>query len=146
MYPTAEHLFQAHKFLPHRPDLAEYIRAMPTPRMALQEASRLRPYVRPDWFDVNVGIMDVVLENKFRQHAHLTELLRGTGKRELVEDSPVRVCVAILCSLLRYCADRSVLGHRRRHGKKRAGPSAHALAHEALSIDIESLPSERKHA
>jgi ribA/ribD-fused uncharacterized protein len=91
LYPTSEHLFQAHKFMATRPDLAEHIRCCSTPRKALEEATRLRPYVRHDWFEVNVGIMDLVLELKFTQHPLLADMLRRTGQREILEASPVRL-------------------------------------------------------
>lgn len=82
-------VFQAHKFLETEPHLAERIRKRPTPRAALQEARRLHSVQRSDWFDVNVGFMDNILEAKFRQHANLRNLLLTTGSRELVEKSPV---------------------------------------------------------
>ncbi|KZT64767.1 DUF1768-domain-containing protein [Daedalea quercina L-15889] len=88
-YPTAEHLFQAHKFMPTRADLAERIRKLHTPREALDEAGRLRRLQRPDWFDVNVDIMDEILKAKFTQHQGLRGLLLSTGDRDIVEDSPV---------------------------------------------------------
>ncbi|KAJ3557060.1 hypothetical protein NM688_g1677 [Phlebia brevispora] len=88
-YPTAEHLFQAHKFLPKRPELAERIRNLPSARAALQEATRLTRLRRTDWFDVNLDIMDTILEAKFTQHPSLRVLLLSTGDREIVEASPV---------------------------------------------------------
>ncbi|KAG8970951.1 hypothetical protein FRC05_011625 [Tulasnella sp. 425] len=49
-YPTSEHLFQARKFLDHRPLLAEHIRrGSDRPRFAFKEARRLAPEIRPDW-------------------------------------------------------------------------------------------------
>ncbi|KAH9932363.1 uncharacterized protein B0H18DRAFT_987775 [Fomitopsis serialis] len=89
MYPTAEHLFQAHKFMPSQPDLAERIRLLPGSRDALQEAGNLRPLQRADWFDVNVRVMEDVLEAKFAQHFSLRDMLLQTGDSELIEDSPV---------------------------------------------------------
>ncbi|KAH9932385.1 uncharacterized protein B0H18DRAFT_828582, partial [Fomitopsis serialis] len=89
MYPTAEHLFQAHKFMPNLPDLAERIRLLPRSRDAVQEAGSLRGLQRADWFDVNIRVMDDVLGAKFAQHLSLRDMLLKTGS-ELVEDSPVR--------------------------------------------------------
>ncbi|KAH9932389.1 uncharacterized protein B0H18DRAFT_987921 [Fomitopsis serialis] len=88
-YPTAEHLFQAHKFMITRPDLADRIRGLPSPRAALEEAGRLRRLQRTDWFDVNISVMDAILEAKFTQHPELREMLLGTGESSLIEDSPV---------------------------------------------------------
>ncbi|KIP09433.1 hypothetical protein PHLGIDRAFT_50683, partial [Phlebiopsis gigantea 11061_1 CR5-6] len=88
-YPTGEHLFQALKFMETDSRLAERVRRMPTPREALREATRLRNRQRTDWFEVNVGFMDQILQAKFSQHPHLERLLLNTGSRELIEDSPV---------------------------------------------------------
>ncbi|KAH9932391.1 uncharacterized protein B0H18DRAFT_1137743, partial [Fomitopsis serialis] len=60
-YPTAEHLFQAHKFIDTQPELAERVRHLPSARAALEEAGRCRKFQRTDWYDVNVGVMDAVL-------------------------------------------------------------------------------------
>jgi ribA/ribD-fused uncharacterized protein len=81
-------VFQAHKFLDHRPELAERIRNLRSAREALQEAQRLRRLQRADWFDINLGAMDRVLELKFSQHLRLADMLYNTGDAELVEDSP----------------------------------------------------------
>ncbi|EKM52578.1 uncharacterized protein PHACADRAFT_100358 [Phanerochaete carnosa HHB-10118-sp] len=89
LYPTSEHLFQAYKFLSTRPDLAERVRTTPTPRAALEEATRMRKLQRSDWFDVNISVMDQVLEAKFTQNAQLKKLLLDTGERDIIEDSPV---------------------------------------------------------
>ncbi|KAI0266409.1 hypothetical protein BC834DRAFT_969444 [Gloeopeniophorella convolvens] len=88
LYATAEHLFQALKFMNKHPDLAEFIRTRPSARAARTEAGHQRAKQRPDWFEVNVEIMDTVLHAKFTQHAELRDKLLGTGNRELIEDSP----------------------------------------------------------
>jgi ribA/ribD-fused uncharacterized protein len=81
-------VFQAFKFLDYKPELAERIRKLPSSRDALQEAGRLRRLQRPDWFDVNIGVMELILELKFTQHPRLGQMLLGTGSAHLVEDSP----------------------------------------------------------
>ncbi|EPS93933.1 hypothetical protein FOMPIDRAFT_1135253 [Fomitopsis schrenkii] len=88
-YPTAEHLFQAHKFFDTAPRLAEAIRRLPSPRAALAEAGRNRDHQRADWFEANILVMDAVLRAKFTQHRALRALLLDTGDAELIEDSPV---------------------------------------------------------
>ncbi|KZT64791.1 DUF1768-domain-containing protein [Daedalea quercina L-15889] len=88
-YPSAEHLFQAHKFMTTRPDTADLIRQLPSPRAALEEAGRRRKQQRADWFEINVSVMDRILEAKFTQHSALRDLLLRTGNCELIEDSPV---------------------------------------------------------
>ncbi|KAG9004301.1 hypothetical protein FRB94_006816 [Tulasnella sp. JGI-2019a] len=87
-YPTSEHLFQAFKFLPHRPGLAEHIRTgSKKSRFAFQEARRFSPEVSPDWLQRNVHTMDQVLYLKFSQNKKLKKQLLGTGNAVLVEDS-----------------------------------------------------------
>ncbi|KAI0277037.1 DUF1768-domain-containing protein [Russula aff. rugulosa BPL654] len=88
IYPTAEHLFQAFKFMETDPVLAERIRTLPTARMAQQEARKQAHRQRSNWLEVNVAVMDKVLRMKFSQHHSLRHLLRDTGSRELIEDSP----------------------------------------------------------
>ncbi|KAI0715555.1 DUF1768-domain-containing protein [Fomitopsis betulina] len=88
-YPTAEHLFQAHKFFDTAPLIAEEIRHLSSARDALAKAGRHRDRQRADWFTVNIGVMDAVLHAKFTQHLELRELLLGTQEAELIEDSPV---------------------------------------------------------
>jgi ribA/ribD-fused uncharacterized protein len=87
LYPTSEHLFQSLKFIPHRPDIAEHIRACPRPSAALSEARRHKEHQRPDWFHVNIQMMDEVLRLKFSQHPELKAELLSTGDLELIEDS-----------------------------------------------------------
>jgi len=88
-YPTSEHLFQSFKFQDHRPNLAEHIRLCCTerPSVALSEARRFQPEVRPDWLNVNIAKMDETLFLKFSQHPDLKRELISTGNAELVEDS-----------------------------------------------------------
>ena len=72
--PSPLTVFQAHKFMPHRPDLARHIRLLPNSRAALEDSGRLKQYQRLDWFDVNIAVMDIVLEAKFTQYLSLWDL------------------------------------------------------------------------
>jgi predicted NAD-dependent protein-ADP-ribosyltransferase YbiA (DUF1768 family) len=58
--------------------------------MAQQEARKQAHRQRANWLEVNVAVMDKVLRKKFSQHRSLRHMLRDTGSRELIEDSPVR--------------------------------------------------------
>jgi hypothetical protein len=84
------------------PALAERIRRLPTARMAQQEARKQAHRQRTDWLDVNVAMMDKVLQRKFSQHRSLRRMLRDTGSRELIEDSPVRAQLRVLASRAQY--------------------------------------------
>ena len=48
-YPTAEHLFQAQKFIDSRPDIATKIRKASNPVEAIHIARTFAKEVRPDW-------------------------------------------------------------------------------------------------
>ncbi|KAG8950811.1 hypothetical protein FRC00_007520, partial [Tulasnella sp. 408] len=88
VYPTSEHLFQARKFLDHRPLLAEHIRkGSERPRFAFIEARRFAPETRSDWKDKSIEIMEEILELKFTQHEKLYRLLLDTGDRYLIENA-----------------------------------------------------------
>ncbi|CAG7849686.1 SubName: Full=Uncharacterized protein {ECO:0000313/EMBL:CCA74095.1} [Serendipita indica DSM 11827] len=89
-YPTSEHVFQAYKFIVHRPGLAEHIRTFSkNPRDAFNEARRFQPEVREDWAKVKIDLMYNILKAKFSQHSSLKRELMNTGDAELIEDSPV---------------------------------------------------------
>ncbi|KAJ7475443.1 hypothetical protein B0H11DRAFT_2033640 [Mycena galericulata] len=88
MYPTAEHLFQAFKFLEDNPDIARAVRCAKKPGDAWVEVARQKARIRTDWVDVRVEKMDIVLRQKFNQHPDLRQKLLATGDAELVEDSP----------------------------------------------------------
>ncbi|KAG8990917.1 hypothetical protein FRB93_002989 [Tulasnella sp. JGI-2019a] len=85
-YYTAEHLFQAFKFMDDRPAMAEYAEYIRTvgrdPREAVSEALRFSSVVRTDWPD-----MDEVITLKFSQHPTLREELLATGGAELIFNS-----------------------------------------------------------
>ena len=83
-------VFQAFKFMITDPALAELMRTQPSARAARREAGFHRKHQRSDWFNVNVGVMDMILHAKFTQHEYLRDKLLETGNRKLIEDSPVR--------------------------------------------------------
>ncbi|KDQ52772.1 hypothetical protein JAAARDRAFT_50167 [Jaapia argillacea MUCL 33604] len=87
-YPTSEHFFQSQKFLPYRPDIAEYIRTCSErPREALKEARKYQQDIRSDWHHVNIGIMMSALRLKFDQHPDLQRELLSTRNAELIENA-----------------------------------------------------------
>lgn len=89
-YPTAEHLFQALKFLPHKPEIANKIRKSNNPSDATLEARKQSQYVQRGWISQgeNLIAMRTVLLLKFSQNTSLTKQLLRTGDAELIEDSP----------------------------------------------------------
>ncbi|KAH9983832.1 hypothetical protein BJV77DRAFT_1041098 [Russula vinacea] len=84
LYPTALHLFEARKFLYHRPDLAERIRRCERVEEITAMSEGLGEFVRRDWGNVALSTMDDVLYLKFRQHGDLRTLLLDTYPADLV--------------------------------------------------------------
>ncbi|KAF9266106.1 hypothetical protein L218DRAFT_996884 [Marasmius fiardii PR-910] len=82
IYPTAAHLFEALKFLPHHPEHATAIREAPTVADVYRLSSQWEADIRPDWGNVFLGTMEEVLMYKFRQHITLRAVLLGTGVSE----------------------------------------------------------------
>ncbi|EPQ27692.1 uncharacterized protein PFL1_04830 [Pseudozyma flocculosa PF-1] len=89
-YPTAEHLFQSTKFLPHRPEIAAKVRKASNPIDAIKVARKYSTDVKPGWIKegLNVQAMRDVLLLKFTQHSDLRMALLETGDAELVNASP----------------------------------------------------------
>lgn len=81
-YPTAEHAFQAAKFvgLPQ----ADAIRRQRGGKDAARMARDLRAFVRGDWEEVREAEMRRILLAKFTTHEGVRDLLIGTGD-ELIE-------------------------------------------------------------
>ena len=89
-YPTCEHYFQSHKFLPHSPYIAQAVCEAKGPRAAFDLAHKYHDQERKDW--LHEGVRDMVmlegLRLKFRVPA-MRDVLLSTGDRKLVERSPV---------------------------------------------------------
>lgn len=86
VYPTAEHLFQAHKVLAGEPGWIENLRKIrlaPSPMEAKRLGRNVR--LRPDWDQRKKRVMFDVVLAKFEQHEHLRRRLVDTDDHELVE-------------------------------------------------------------
>ncbi len=88
IWPTTEHYFQAQKF-PHVNAIQEKIRRSLTGRDAFNIARRYDHLKRKDWDAIKDDAMRRALRAKFTQHLQLKNLLKNTGNKVLVEDSPV---------------------------------------------------------
>jgi ribA/ribD-fused uncharacterized protein len=82
VYPSAEHCFQAARFLQRAPALAEQIRTTERPRQAMSIAFENESATIADWRHRQNIVMKEVLVEKFR-HPFLRELLLATGNRRL---------------------------------------------------------------
>jgi len=79
-YPTVEHAFQAAKTAD--PEERAWVRSAPTPAAAKSRGRRVA--LRPDWGDVKVRVMEMLVRAKFSGPL-LAERLLATGTNELVE-------------------------------------------------------------
>ncbi|KAJ6518762.1 DUF1768-domain-containing protein [Mycena sanguinolenta] len=87
VYPTSQHLFQAFKFMGHRPDLAERVRMATTCEHAFNIAHANDAAVRNDWVSLSKAKMEEALCLKFFQHPLLLQELVSTGDSDLYLDS-----------------------------------------------------------
>jgi len=86
VWPTSEHAYQAAKF--RSGEFQERIMYADSAHDAKVRARSLSEYVRPDWDDVKLGVMEEICRAKLEQHEFIQESLRKTGDREIIEDSP----------------------------------------------------------
>ena len=90
VYPTCEHYFQSHKFLPHAPAVAQKVCDAVGPRGAFDLAHKYTEYERKDW--MQGGVRDSVMLDGLRlkfNSPEMRDVLLSTGDRKLVERSPV---------------------------------------------------------
>ena len=81
VYPTSEHMYQAHK----TEDIEERIRIseLPTAGQAKRAGQKLR--LRGDWLDVRIHVMRRIVFLKFKQNPALCQLLADTRFATLIE-------------------------------------------------------------
>ena len=86
---SSEHLYQALKF-PGYPSVQLEILEKPSPLVAKWTAKRKdhKPFIRDDWEEVKLEVMDYCLRVKLITHwVKFGDLLRSTGHRDIVEVS-----------------------------------------------------------
>ncbi|MEB3224682.1 MAG: NADAR family protein [Synechococcus sp.] len=89
-WPTVEHFYQAHKFLPGtQQGLIDKIRSAPTPELAAALGRDPQHSQRPDWETLKQGIMWQGIWTKFTTHGDIAQILLATGEAEIIENSPV---------------------------------------------------------
>ncbi|EJD01691.1 DUF1768-domain-containing protein [Fomitiporia mediterranea MF3/22] len=84
LYPTAAHLFEAHRFLGRRNDLAKRVRKTQTLPELDALLRNISEHTRHDWEEILFSKMEDVLYRKLAQHPDLRELLLDTGIAEIV--------------------------------------------------------------
>lgn len=88
-FPTAEHAFQWRKYSETSPDLAEKILATGCPEDAQRIAHQNKHAQPKDWHEKKVAVMEEILRAKLAQHETVRDALQRSGKRKIIENSPV---------------------------------------------------------
>jgi len=88
-FPTAEHAFQWKKFSDIKPDIAEKILEAKSPHLVKEISIVNKDLVSKDWHNIKLGVMEEILKAKAKQHEDVREVLRKTGRKTIVENSPV---------------------------------------------------------
>ncbi|MBI2623827.1 MAG: NADAR family protein [Candidatus Liptonbacteria bacterium] len=88
-FPTAEHAYQWKKFSAADPEVAKAILAAPSPHAAKAIADKNKGKVPQSWFPGRAAVMEEVFRAKAAQNKDVREALKRTGKRMIIENSPV---------------------------------------------------------
>lgn len=88
LYSTAEHAYQANKFLNTAPEVAKQIIDSYSAHEAKEIAYRNDDKKRKDWDDVKLKIMEEILRLKLSQNPYVKKKLIETGDLLICEDSP----------------------------------------------------------
>ena len=88
-FPTAEHAFQWKKFSEIFPEIAQKIVAAKSPYAVKEISNAHKAYQPHTWHDKRVSVMEQILKAKADQHEDVHDALNRTGKRKIIEHSPV---------------------------------------------------------
>ena len=88
LWPTLEHAYQAAKF--EDDSIIQRIKKARSPYEAksIVREKEFASKVSPDWNSRKVATMKALMQCKVGQHSLIKEILLGTQKAQLVEDSP----------------------------------------------------------
>lgn len=88
IWPTAEHAYQAAKFIPHAMQVVEriYQEQDPFKAKAITREAEVAKLVRENWYpEIGLDAMRHAVYAKFTQHEELKQHLLATGSRLLIE-------------------------------------------------------------
>jgi len=88
-WPTVEHYYQGCKFSQSRlaTQLMHSVGTCSSAHDAKKLARANSEYVRPDWNDVKLQVMEGALCLKLGQHSYVKKMLLETGDRKIIENS-----------------------------------------------------------
>ncbi|MBS4036393.1 MAG: NADAR family protein [Ignavibacterium sp.] len=88
-FPTAEHAYHWKKFYISAPDLAQKILLVGSPEAVKQISIKYKDKVSANWHEIKVSVMEEIFRAKAEQHEDVRERLKKTGKKQIIENSPV---------------------------------------------------------
>jgi len=88
IYSTAEHAYQASKFIDICPEIYEQIQESFSAHEAQKIARENKDKQRVDWDDVKLSVMEEIIRCKLEQNPYVKKKLLQTVGNEIVEDSP----------------------------------------------------------
>ncbi len=88
-FPTAEHAFQWKKFSDNAKDVAEEILNAKSPQQVKEISDANKLGQSPNWPEKRIEVMEEILRAKAKQHKDVRDVLEKTGKRLIIENSPV---------------------------------------------------------
>ena len=88
-FPTVEHAFHWKKFSNDRPDIAAEILGAKSPQVAKEISNTNKANWSSTWHSEKVSVMEEILKAKAEQHEEVRDILKKTGSRQIIENSPV---------------------------------------------------------
>ncbi|MDQ5954732.1 MAG: hypothetical protein QG583_660 [Patescibacteria group bacterium] len=88
-FPTSEHAFQWKKFSIEAPEVASEIFSAGSPFLVYKISRAHKDKQPQNWNENKVAVMEEILRAKFTQHEDVQDALKRTGKRKIIENSPI---------------------------------------------------------
>jgi len=89
VFPTSEHVYQWKKYVISRPDLAQAILEAGSPSAVKKISDANKEGVDPEFRNKKVQIMEEILRAKANQHETVVRVLKETGSKRIIENSPM---------------------------------------------------------
>ena len=87
-FQTSEHAYQWKKFADSNPEIADRIFAATSPNEVKKISDAHKSEVSPEFHDSKIEIMEEILRAKAAQHEKVRKILKESGHKTIVENSP----------------------------------------------------------
>lgn len=88
-FQTSEHAYQWRKFADSNPDIAERIFVATSPGEVKKISDAHKSDIFPEFHELKIEIMEEILRAKAAQHEKVRRILKESGNKTIVENSPV---------------------------------------------------------